>query len=123
MTVISEAITGLNAGEQSRLIQHGNTIESLQETLDTILKEDNPSLEQVNEYKHQIEDEKEKLRIFVEQLKSDVGIADTNEWVDTVLKYIAIVEENISFLPDDIEKVIRFILTQAKKVLVIIRDL
>jgi len=116
-------IPDLKDHEQSRLIQHGNTIETLQETLATILMEDNPSIEQVNEYKHKIENEKEKLRIFVEKLKADVGIADTNEWVDTVLKYIAIVEENISFLPEDIENVIRFILARAKNVLAIIRDL
>jgi hypothetical protein len=116
-------ITVLKDHQQSRLIQHGNTIETLENTLVTIRQEDSPNEAQINEYKHLIETEKDRLREFVETLKAETGEVNTETWVDEILGYIEQAEKWIDLLPNDIAKVVRLVLEQIKKVLLIIKTL
>jgi hypothetical protein len=116
-------LTGINEGEQSRLLQHKNTIESLTETLATIEQEDSPDEKQIHEYKSKIENEKETLRVFVQGLIEDSEQSNIDEWIDYVLNAIAEVEKYITFLPDDIEKTVRALLNEFKKALKLIKEI
>lgn len=113
-------ITGFKDHEQSRLIQHSNTIESLRETLDTIMKEETPDPEQVKEYKVKINNEEEQLRQFVAELKEG---QDTNTWVDSIMEVIETIESYVQYLPEDIQKVVKPIIEQVKKALILIKTL
>lgn len=114
-------IEGLKEHEQSLLLTLGNEIEAHEATLETIMKEDTPDLKQIHEYKHNIENAKEKLRTFSNELAKDFDSKDA--WITYVLEGIDVVEGYLYLLPEDISKIIKAIMIQVKKILSLIKEL
>jgi chromosome segregation ATPase len=145
-------ITGIAEHEQSRLLQHKNSIDSFNakikqlegehETLSDIMQ----GLQKGSTYegytpeivterlegiqtdihftKGQIEQEQTKLKEFVQQLTDENTNTDTvDEWIDLILETIDGVEKIIGFLPEDIRKPIQAVLDEFKRVLNYIKDL
>jgi len=113
-------ITGLKDHQQSRLLQHQSTIETMEEVLAQEAAEFEGRGEalpdsRVHEIKHIIENEKEGIRQVILQSKDDDETPD--EFIDKVLNIIAEIKKHIYVLPDDIERTVRAILEQFEKLL------
>ena len=114
-------ITGLKNGQQSLILQYQATIESAQDTIETLEKDENPDTAKIHEYKALISNTEEALRGVVKRLmaKSDTDTVD--KWIDGIMNVIKGIEGYIERLPDDIEFTVRAVINQVKKALELIK--
>ncbi len=144
-------IKGLEPHQQSRLIQHYNSIKSFEENLkqfeaeqtelqdleqrikngetfegytaEIVTERLNGLTTQIHDKKAEIENEKQILRNFTQSLVDETALGTVDKWIDYVLDILTQVEKLITMLPKDLQATVRAVIGQIRKVLEFVKGL